>query len=544
MPEPGSTNAFGIPGGDSTEPIGGPDQPWDLGGGSHQPGKLSRGFDAIKKAAGKLGQGSSDLARGGLEATGSGIGRVSELFSSIHVRESLSKAVENVTGRVPRPDIVGEVSKRTVAKLRDRQFLGSALGDMIAGGLAGAGAKTAVRLALGISGVGTAQLAILGAASGAGSAAILEYRRQWKEFTPSTDAGLGSELKNKLKITSGGKIAKAALRGAAFGAVGGVVGGTLAEMALEQISQNPWLQNQLASLKLPDLSGFKLPELKLPEVQLPQVNLPEVNVQVPEFMQEAGRQVSAAAEQAGRTASGVGQAIREHLLGQPPAEATATPTTTPTATVTAIPTETPTPITEAGAAVTTPLPTLTETPTPAPTGTPIPTEIPQPVTPDAAPEAVTTAEPALVTPAVEAAVTPAAPEVPPSPQPSVVTPPAAVLPETPTAVVTEPPVADVTSTLPDKLPIPAELDSLPDTLPLQSGSNPWATTSTYLENALGRKPTNAEILQVTKQLCLKSGIAVPEWGVPGQTLHTRLPVGFKLNFDESVKSVIEKLATK
>jgi len=80
-----------------------------------------------------------------------------------------------------------------------------------------------------------------------------------------------------------------------------------------------------------------------------------------------------------------------------------------------------------------------------------------------------------------------------------------------------------------------------EVVPLPKGSNPWNEVAKYLERVLSRKPTNAEILQVDKALVQVSDVAVPNWDIAGRHDHRRLPVGYELNFDESVQKVIDEI---
>lgn len=91
--------------------------------------------------------------------------------------------------------------------------------------------------------------------------------------------------------------------------------------------------------------------------------------------------------------------------------------------------------------------------------------------------------------------------------------------------------------------ISAELSLFPEEVSLPTGSSPWAETEKYLESALGRNPSPSEVAQVTKEVCRQSGIKVslPGWDVPGNTLHTELRPGYKLIFNDSVKSLIENM---
>lgn len=173
------------------------------------------------------------------------------------------------------------------------------------------------------------------------------------------------------------------------------------------------------------------------------------------------------------------------------------------------------------------LPTVIEIP---PTVGPVPTEIiPQP-----APESVSVPEP-VIPPGSEPEVLPQ-PPVEPAPvaevsQPSEITSPVEVPPET---------LADLSPALVEKI------ANIPSEVLLEKGSNPWEVASKTLEEILGRPPTNAEILELTKEIAKESHIAVSSWGIsgPGFVEHTNIPIGYKLVFNDSVKSVISSLASK
>lgn len=152
-----------------------------------------------------------------------------------------------------------------------------------------------------------------------------------------------------------------------------------------------------------------------------------------------------------------------------------------------------------------------------------PLEVPAGVVPDASPVLVP------------------AETLPPEQVPGVVTPPEEemIIPEGPTEPETTIPETPETDS-----PVSPELAALPETVNLESGSNPWDTTAEYLRTALGREPSNGEILFGSKLVAQASGIAVPEWGIedkiPGQPLRvlaTQLRPGFLLNF-ASLKEAI------
>lgn len=88
----------------------------------------------------------------------------------------------------------------------------------------------------------------------------------------------------------------------------------------------------------------------------------------------------------------------------------------------------------------------------------------------------------------------------------------------------------------------AEAAVMPDSISLPPGSNPWNEVSKYLEGNLGRPPTNSEIMEITKIVAKESDISVPAWGIDGSHLDTQLPPGYKLVFDDKVKSAIQRLS--
>lgn len=90
----------------------------------------------------------------------------------------------------------------------------------------------------------------------------------------------------------------------------------------------------------------------------------------------------------------------------------------------------------------------------------------------------------------------------------------------------------------------AEAVVMPDSISLPFGSNPWNEVSKYLEGNLGRPPTNSEIMEITKIVAKESDINVPAWGIDGGHLDTQLPPGYKLVFDDKVKSAIERLSDR
>lgn len=112
-------------------------------------------------------------------------------------------------------------------------------------------------------------------------------------------------------------------------------------------------------------------------------------------------------------------------------------------------------------------------------------------------------------------------------------------------------VAPVVETPPIN-PVEAVIDNLTDKK-LPPGSTPWAIAEQLLKeaNPNGRY-TPADIMAVDKALILaqvdpntgKPLIAVPEWGMEGKILHTKLPSGMNFNITEDVKKVIKQTTIK
>lgn len=272
------------------------------------------------------------------------------------VGSSTAAVIREIEGRESEPNIVSEALRRSKDKLGKVKVFGQPLKEMLVGAAVGGAAKAAVRIGLGISGVGVVEMAILGAAGGTATAVWREYNRQRQELAKQAQeeeetmgySALRAELKNRLKVKNGRKIVLAAARGAAFGAVGGVVGGTISEMILDHIIE-------------PAVSGIKLPEFKISEI-------PEIRDKAGSYFSSFSHN-SSVEEAIQATPSAPGGAP---LPGTPepphnplPPTGTGVPVETPVAAGTATPTETPTP---------------TSTSTPASTGTPTPTA---PVIPEA-----------------------------------------------------------------------------------------------------------------------------------------------------------------
>lgn len=78
---------------------------------------------------------------------------------------------------------------------------------------------------------------------------------------------------------------------------------------------------------------------------------------------------------------------------------------------------------------------------------------------------------------------------------------------------------------------------LPDIVALPDGSSVWEQSEIFLEQALGRTPTNEEILLLAQQVSKDSGISVPEWNIEGSSLATELSPGHELVFSNSKETI-------
>lgn len=452
--------------------------------------------------------------------------RSAEFFNSIQIREGISHAYEQVAGHVPTPEQVRGIANSSSNRLSNVRVLGQPLLDLVVGGIAGAGAKEVAKFGFAIAGVGGLPVAAgVGAVAGGAGAVVREYLKQRGEGITieedTTVTGIRAKLKNefrRIQAADKTRLRNAAIRGVVFGAVGGVVGGVIADKLSEELAKVQW-----------------------PEIQGPQIN---------------------------------------HQVG-------AEPTATPTESLTPTPTGTPVPA-ETTAAAGAPAPTETPTPTPTETATPTPvttpeataTPLPQAETPPSAPpppeapaQPPAEAQEAMKTPPDKVAVPETAQEtfqIPAGSNPWVEVdkylienldrnPTNQEIRQAVTRLLTENSITDATKIpagselqigsvkeylgqiLSEQPQITAELATAPEAISLPSGSNPWSETSEYLEDVLGRKPSNAEILKVTQEVCRQSNISVPAWNIAGANLDTQLPPGFRLNFNQSAKNVISSL---
>lgn len=95
---------------------------------------------------------------------------------------------------------------------------------------------------------------------------------------------------------------------------------------------------------------------------------------------------------------------------------------------------------------------------------------------------------------------------------------------------------------PDTIEFSPEIAAL-GTIKAPSGSTTWGLVSESLKKVLGRDPTEAEILRVTKSVAKESGIKVESWGLMEGIDHRALPVGFEIKLGSSTtKDLIQQIA--
>lgn len=487
------------------------------GGGREDPVEDALREESLRKGAGRIQRGISQI----FERISGGV--------TLRAKEAFH-LTEGIVSRAAKDTVFGQnlTSSLDYALHHKKEIVIDAVVSAVGGGVAGGLGKAAVRVALAGTG-GLLATAAIGAVGGAAAGGVTEYLRQRKKIDIDKAEGtlIISGLWNEFRRIKGAdkkKIRNAAVRGAVFGAIGGIIGA--------EIADNEWVQEQISKIRLP---GIKLPEVKLPEIRPPEFEFkgaapadlpPSQALGFP----EVSSPVVAPAE---ATVAPVAPTVEPTATSVP---AVATPTAveataTPAPMATASPTGTPIP---------------TETPTPVPTGTPTPEAAPGPapaIKPPAAPELAPAQPPAAPEPKMPAAPPVAAsaeaPAAPPAP-PVTAEPAAAAPPGTEPAIGQPaglPPTEPFALVEPAPAP-PVELAALPEQIPLPAGSNPWEVTSRTLRDVLGRDPTNAEILQVTKEVCRQSNISVPNWEIAGEIDHRALPVDYKLVFNDPVKKLI------
>lgn len=438
------------------------------------------------------------------------------------VQQGLSHAFEKVSSRLPTKEELATLGGSITARLSSAKILGQSLPDFLVGMIAGGATKEAARLALSIAGVGGLPFAAgAGALAGGVSGGVREYLRQRREGIVIEEdaeiAGIRAKLKNEFKRLGAAdktKLRNAAVRGAIFGAVGGIAGGVIVDFVHGQFFE-----------QAPTVAPGETPTPTATATTTP----------------TATETITPAPEGA--------------VLVQPtPTEPTPTVAQLPTETATVTPTEAPTQ---------TPPTTPTETPTPTPTEVATASEPqPQVVAPTAPMEQIPEQ---IAAPKVES-VTLEAGSNPWTKMQDYLTenlgrpPQVSEIRQAVTTALSENNILDATKIpagtslnisgvnqlvgqiLAEQPPIPVDLAASPEDIFLSGGSTPWNEVAEYLEDVLGRKPTSAEILKAAKEVCRQSNIAVPNWGVEGNFPHTNLPAGFRLIFNQPVKSLIAKMA--
>lgn len=88
--------------------------------------------------------------------------------------------------------------------------------------------------------------------------------------------------------------------------------------------------------------------------------------------------------------------------------------------------------------------------------------------------------------------------------------------------------------------IPPSIAAQPEIIPLSKGSNGWEMADRLVKEA-GGKGTFDEIKAVAYALCKASGVAVPNWDLPGQIDHRFLPVDFQFHDDTDVKVILTQI---
>lgn len=405
-----------------------------------------------------------------------------------------------------------ETLSRLPREITSYQILGKSVGDLAKEVVVSGAAGALFRIGLGSAGVGGIGLA---AAVGGGVMGIKEHYKHTNETWQRMRAeqgvarlGAGDTLKGFFNPDEKRKITLAIGRGAMFGAAGGVVGGFISETGVGEAVKGAFDQAGQFKDKMLEKAGA---------------------------VTTSGYTVTVTPVESGAQAA--------------PTAPTETPTSVPP-TSTVEPSDTPTTV-----------------PSPSPTGTPVP-----PASTDIAP----LRDKPIIGPVADvigggfhnlglrvqevgefiAEHRPGAPgegqEVggieTPAPAPSPTAVPAATPEPSPVAPPVEPEVPPAPAEALTAQPLPADISErlaqMPQEISLERGSSPWQTSEQYLKEILGRNPTNSEIVAVTKELAKASAISVPKWNISGEgfTDHRKLPVSFKLIFNDDVKSVIERIA--
>lgn len=412
--------------------------------------------------------------------------------------------------------------------------------EIAAGMLASGVAKAAVRTALLSSGAGIATTVAVGAVGGAASGAIKEYIKQGKNvnFTEAGDKflidGLRNEFRRAKAIDRGqwGKIGISAAKGAAFGAAGAVAGAWLADnvdiIEKAAYAAGDWVKEQTENLS----NGTETP-----------TTTPTITATASPTVVSGGTGLSSPTP----TAT-IAEASPSPTATETPQPPTSTPTTRPTFTPTATETQSPTATATARPTFTpTAEPTVEPTASPSPTPTaPAPTPSPSP-SPSPSPEA----SPPPVEPKPPVALPPSGPEtvsLPPGSYPN------RAMYELLESKLGRPPVPtevndavsrfmaennlndshNVPADKPlgvhsvneyikgltgGKVELPVEIQTLPNTVTIESGSYPLDTIRKVSAAAVGRSLTDQEYELLTKEFCKINGIGVSEWNIEAKLLN-------------------------
>lgn len=446
-----------------------------------QGGVLSPGSYRLLEGYEDLEAGGEDLLSGGDERE-KGVGLVEKYFHSFNFRDTVSRIGKGIMSVEPSDRQQDEVAQNVFAKIERLRVFGVPASEFIIGTILGIGTKalaTTILASAGLAG-GWGAAAVVGGVVGGVTAGYKDINFQAREtISQAQDKEQAREdLKGvfkRLKHADKIRLAGAVGRGAAMGAVGAAIGFGVVE----------FFTNNEAGVAI----ASPAPEPKVPEVSRADVPLGALNVDTGSTIVDTG------VSEKGVLTLGVQR--EEVPLGDIKLDV-----------------KQPAPDAQAG------IKALRQLVMDNSEG-----NLPEI-------EAIKEAQAEGAPNPIEPAQVPAKSEVSLLPQSAPQSPPIASSPDAPNTLTSgaldagQPGIA-----APD-------LAKIPEMVPLPPGSNPWEMSSGFLREVLGREPTNAEILEVTKTLCRESNISVPGWGIEGEVDHTKLPVGFKLVFNDNVRKVI------
>lgn len=441
-------------------------------------------------------------------------------FDSARTRDYVTTAVERLTGEKPSKEQIDVIAKDAPKRVSRVKALGQRLPDFIAGAVSGAATKQLLRIGTSIAGVGGFPIvAGIGAVGGAAAGYTREYLKQRHTLdigdTPESKS-IRQRLKNESRRWSARdktKLRNAAVRGAVTGAVGGVIGGLIVDhVNLSSVIHRAPGVSRLSGVR--DLPGIR---------NIPGVGGHETGVRI---VHAPGTPTPGAET----TAIPPGHDVVQGIIPSHPA-----------------PTEVP----GTGGVSVHPTPEI-----PGVGGAehvvPSPMDMPsEDIVKSAFPEGIDLPAGSNPWDAVKGQLTDALGRPPTDDQ----------LRDGVARFLTQNEIVDAT-----KIPagthlsmgsvnqlageilgshqlLPADLAALPDSLPLPADLDPWAETSNVLRDYLGRPPTSLQILDITKEVCRQSNIAVPAWDIPGAIDSHNLPAGFMLNFNDEVKRKMALLAS-